>query len=149
MHKDSMKNILRVLLLLLFAGCVGAQDTMHRDFRAIRATMSEQEQAWNRGDLDAFMTHYWASEALQFIGANGPTYGWQTTLENYKKRYPNRDAMGTLRFDILNMNRRSRKVITLTGKFTLERKNDQPSGYFLLIWQKIKGKWLIVADFTG
>jgi RimJ/RimL family protein N-acetyltransferase len=57
--------------------------------------------------------------------------------------------MGTLKFDILNLNQRSKKVITVLGKFTLERKDDQPTGYFLLIFQKIKGKWLIVADHTS
>jgi hypothetical protein len=86
---------------------------------------------------------------LQFIGSSGPTYGWQTTLENYKKNYPDSDAMGKLRFDILNMNQRSKKVVSVVGKFTLMRKNDEPSGYFLLIWQKIKGKWVIVADHTS
>ena len=29
---------------------------------------------------------------------------------------------------------------------TILEKNDQPGGHFLLIWRKIKGEWLIVAD---
>lgn len=144
-----MKSTFTALLLCFFAIISFAQPTEDKDFQAIRAAMSEQEQAWNQGDIDVFMKHYWKSEDLQFIGSRGPTYGWQTTLENYKKNYPNRDAMGKLRFDILNINRRDKKVISVLGKFTLERKNDQPSGYFLLIWQKIKGKWVIVADHTS
>ncbi len=144
-----MKSIFTTLLLCFFAMIGCAQHTEDKDFQAIRAAMGEQEQAWNQGDIDAFMEHYWKSEDLQFIGSRGPTYGWQTTLENYKKNYPDRDAMGKLRFDILNINRRDKKVISVLGKFTLERKNDQPSGYFLLIWQKIKGKWVIVADHTS
>lgn len=144
-----MKSTFTTLLLCFFAFISFAQNAEDKDFQAIRAAMGEQEQAWNQGDIDAFMKHYWKSEDLQFIGSRGPTYGWQTTLENYKKNYPDRDAMGKLRFDILNMNRRDKKVISVLGKFTLERKNDQPSGYFLLIWQKIKGKWVIVADHTS
>ncbi|MDX1943244.1 MAG: nuclear transport factor 2 family protein [Saprospiraceae bacterium] len=144
-----MKNTILILLMFLFANICFAQNAEGKDFQAIRIAMNEQEQAWNRGDIDAFMEHYWKSEDLQFIGSGGPTYGWQTTLENYKKRYPNRDAMGKLRFDIIQVNRRSKKVVTLLGKYTLERKNDQPSGFFILVWQKIKGKWLIVVDHTS
>lgn len=144
-----MKSIFTTLLLCFFAFISFAQPSEDKDFQAIRVAMGEQEQAWNQGNIDAFMEHYWKSEDLQFIGSRGPTYGWQTTLENYKKNYPDRDAMGKLRFDILNFNRRGKKVISVLGKFTLERKNDQPSGYFLLIWQKIKGKWVIVADHTS
>ncbi len=144
-----MKRLVTTTLLLFFVAIVFAQTKEDKDFQAIRAAMQEQQEDWNRSDIDAFMEHYWKSEELQFIGAGGPTYGWQTTLDNYKKRYPDRDAMGTLRFDILKMNRRSKKVISLVGKFTLTRKSDEPSGYFLLIWQKIKGKWVIVADHTS
>lgn len=144
-----MKSAIPTLLMFLFVNICLAQSTENKDFQAIRAAMSEQEQAWNQGNIDAFMQHYWKSESLQFIGSHGPTYGWQTTLENYKKNYPDLDAMGKLHFDIIQTNRRSKKVITLLGKFTLERKNDQPSGYFVLVWQKIKGKWVIVVDHTS
>ncbi len=111
--------------------------------------MAAQVEAWNQGDIEKFMMHYWPSESLQFIGTNGPTYGWRPTIERYKKAYPDKAAMGKLRFDIFDINRRSKKVITLLGKYTLERENDAPSGYFLLVWQKIKGQWLIVADHTN
>jgi len=144
-----MKRLTTTILLLFFVGIVLAQSKADKDFQAIRVAMQEQQEDWNRGDIDAFMEHYWKSEDLQFIGSSGPTYGWQTTLDNYKKNYPDRDAMGKLRFDILKMNRRSKKVVSVVGKFTLTRKNDEPSGYFLLIWQKIKGKWVIVADHTS
>ena len=95
------------------------------------------------------METYWKSENLQFLGSNGPTYGWENTLERYKKRYPDRAAMGQLEFEIMNIDVRSKKVISLIGKYTLKRENDEPSGYFLLLWKKIKGKWLIVADHTS
>ena len=56
-----------------------------------------------------------------------------------------------LKFDILEVNQRSRKVISLVGKFHLTRAEaiGDLSGHFLLIFQKIKGKWKIVADHTS
>ncbi|MEM9921755.1 MAG: DUF4440 domain-containing protein, partial [Bacteroidota bacterium] len=83
-------------------------------------------------------------------GTNGITRGWKNTLERYQKSYPNREAMGQLRFEILDARHRSRKVISMVGKFFLSReKSEDLSGTFLLIWKKIKGKWVIVSDFTA
>ncbi len=143
---------LSILLFLLIQHTpVAAQEVEDADaaFRTIRAALADQQDAWNRADIDAFMEYYWRSEQLQFVGAAGPTYGWQNTLDNYKKRYPGPAAMGKLRFDILKMNRRGKKVITVVGKFNLTRDMGDLSGYFTLIWQKIRGRWLIVADHTS
>lgn len=144
-----MKSAFSILIMVLFANSFFAQAPESKDFQAVRQVLATQQDAWNRGDIDAFMEYYWKSPDLQFIGSSGLTEGWQNTLDRYKKNYSSRDLMGTLKFDILKMNQRSKKVISVVGKFTLERKNDQPSGYFLLIFQKIKGKWLIVADHTS
>ncbi len=119
------------------------------DEQAIRAVMAMQETAWSAGDLDAFMEGYWNSEDLVFVGRNGPQYGWQTTLENYKKGYPDLSAMGKLQFDILRIRPISQDAYSMIGKYTLIRADDEPSGYFTLIWRKIDGKWLIVSDHTS
>ena len=72
-----------------------------KDIQAIRAVLSTQQNAWNNGNLEAFMDGYWRSDSLSFIGKRGINYGWQKTLDNYKKSYPDKAAMGTLHFDIL------------------------------------------------
>src|SRR5690606_2650838 len=64
----------------------------------IQRILSEQQQAWNRGDIDAFMQHYLKSDALTFSSGGRVTRGWKQTLENYRKRYPDRAAMGKLEF---------------------------------------------------
>ena len=120
-----------------------------KDFAQIKKILYQQQQDWNNGDIDAFMQAYWKSDQLQFGGGSGITKGWQQTLDNYKKRYPDKAAMGKLNFEIKDMTRHSRKVISLTGSWELERAQDQPGGHFLLIWRKIKGHWKIVADHTS
>ena len=118
-------------------------------FNEIKALLYQQQEDWNNGDIDAFMESYWKSEQLQFGGANGITRGWQQTLENYKKRYPDKAAMGQLTFNIKDISRHSKKVVSLTGSWELERDNDNPRGHYLLIWRKIKGNWKIVVDHTS
>ncbi len=49
---------------------------------AIRQLLTRQTQAWNKGNIAAFMQGYWKSDSLMFIGKNGPTYGFETTLKN-------------------------------------------------------------------
>ena len=144
-----MLRILVFFCILCTATTLFAQGSSDKDIEMIKNAMQKQQDAWNNGDIDTFMEWYWKSDNLQFIGGNGPTFGWQNTLDNYKKRYPDTATMGKLKFDILQVDRRSRKVISLIGKFTLTREKDQPTGHFLLLWKKIKGQWLIIADCTS
>ena len=116
---------------------------------AIKSAMQAQQDAWNKADIPTFMEHYWKSPKLQFIGASGPTYGWQNTLERYNKNYPDAATMGKLTFDIINIDKRSNKVYSVVGKFHLSRTIGDAEGHFLLIWEKKKGKWVIVADCTS
>ena len=143
-------KLISVGLLLLLVGTVSpvlAQQS--KDIETVRSILLRQSDDWNRGDIDAFMVGYWPSEKLQFIGGKGVTYGWQNTLERYKRVYPDKSTMGQLKFDILEVQQLSKKVIMLTGKYPLTRENDQPTGHFLLVWRKIKGEWLIVADHSS
>lgn len=142
-----MKYLPALFLFLLTPMFLCAQTD--KDIEAVKTLLRTQNEAWNRGDIDGFMEGYWKSDQLQFTNSNGVTFGWENTLNGYKRRYPDLAAMGKLTFEILNVTRRSKKVISLSGKYTLQRANDQPSGYFLLLFQKIKGKWRIVSDCTA
>lgn len=115
----------------------------------IEQIMEQQTVDWNNGDIDGFMEAYWKSEKLQFGGAKGLTFGWNQTLENYKKGYPDQSAMGKLKFTIKVKEQLSKKTAMVVGKWELEREKDEPNGHFMLIWKKIKGDWLIIADHTS
>jgi ketosteroid isomerase-like protein len=144
-----MKKSYLILIILLTSILVVAQKPAQSDIDAIRSVMAEQQEAWNRADLESFMQGYWKSDSLKFIGRNGIAYGWSTTLENYKKGYPTPDAMGKLTFTILDLQILDSQNAFMIGKFHLKRSNDEPSGYFTLLWKKIRGKWVIVTDHTS
>ncbi len=141
----SLKLLLLPLSLLISWNLFAQND---KDFAKVTAILDTQAKAWNEGNIDAFMEYYWKSENLQFIGSNGITYGWQNTLDNYKKNYPDLKAMGQLSFDIIKVDKRSKNIITLVGKFHLKREIGDLEGIFLLVWKKIKGEWKIVVDQT-
>jgi ketosteroid isomerase-like protein len=143
-------SIYLFLVSALFLTCQPATAQKNKkDEEAIRAVMNKQQHDWNNADIEAFMEGYWKSDSLKFIGRNGVTYGWSTTLENYKKGYPTPEAMGRLTFTILSLELLSPTSAYVIGKWELQRTADKPGGHFTLLWKKIKGKWVIVADHTS
>ncbi|MFN3840895.1 MAG: YybH family protein [Cyclobacteriaceae bacterium] len=119
------------------------------EIEAIRTVMSNQQRAWNKADIDAFMEGYWKSDSLKFVSRNDVTYGWVKTLENYKKGYPTPEAMGQLTFTILSIELLSPNSAFVIGKWELKRSTDSIGGHFTLLWKKFYGKWVIVTDHTS
>lgn len=137
-----------IFISTLLANAGMAQKAADRE--EILAVLEEQTGYWNKGKLEKFMEGYWPSDSLKFIGKNGITYGWQQTLDNYKTRYPDKESRGTLRFEILHVEFITKDAAFVIGKFFLTRpKKGDASGHFTLLWRKIKGKWLIVADHSS
>ncbi len=120
-----------------------------KDSLAIIDILNKQEKDWNRGDIDEFMKGYLKSDKLIFSGSSGPIYGWKATLDRYKKTYSDKEKMGKLKFEILNVIALSPKVIQLQGKFNLTRSVGDAFGYFTLNWIKVKNRWYIISDHTS
>jgi len=121
----------------------------HKDIAAVKAVLGRQQDDWNNGNINAFMEGYWESDQLNFVGANGVTYGYEATLTNHHNRYPVRATTGQLSFGIVSVEKLSRKVILLVGTWDLAREIGDIGGHFTLLWKKIKGKWVVVADHTS
>lgn len=119
------------------------------DESAIRQLLFEQTQAWNNGNIEAFMQGYWKSDSLAFIGKNGITYGWHKTLENYKKNYPDTSSMGKLNFTLLEMKKLSSEYFFVIGKWHLQRSIGDIGGHFTLLFKKIKKQWVIIRDHSS
>lgn len=143
-------RILLLLVLICFCGnSLNAQALKAKEIKSIEAIMDKQENCWNEGDLNCFMEGYWQSASLRFMGKSGVTYGWQSTLDRYIKSYPDKATMGQLTFNIISLEKLSRKKALMVGQWQLKRDNDDVGGHFSLIWKKIKGEWLIVFDHSS
>lgn len=138
--------LLAIGYFLTAALTVSAQD---KDVEAVKSILIRQQDDWNKGDIPAFMNGYIISDDLKFVGANGVIKGYDATLARYNRTYPDLDAMGKLRFEIIPAEKIQKKIIVLNGRFFLTRKDDAPQGVFTLIWKKIKGKWVILLDHTS
>lgn len=143
---------LLVLTALIFVGPVSRDTTAapadSSQESQIRALIQIQADAWNRGDIDTFMTAYWKSEETAFVGASGLTRGWQAVLDRYHKNYPDRKAMGHLTFSNLEIHLLCRDAAFAIGQFQLERESDKPAGIFSLDFKRFPEGWRIVVDHT-
>lgn len=143
------KYLIILVSLLSFSGKVLSQQLSGKKEAAIRSVMARQQADWNKGDLEGFMHGYWESDSLKFIGKTGITYGWQATLDRYKRGYPDQSAMGTLTFTLLHFEKLGPKGAFVVGKWELKRAEDAPQGHFSLVWRKVKGEWVIIADHSS
>ncbi|HVW61882.1 MAG TPA: DUF4440 domain-containing protein [Puia sp.] len=119
------------------------------DESAIRRILADQITAWNKGDLDGFMKGYWDSDSLAFIGQSGITYGYTAALDNYKKHYDSPDKMGELIFTLLKLEKLSPEYYFVIGKWQLKRKIGDIGGVYTLLFRRIGGRWVIVADHSS
>ena len=126
-------------------GLQSSSDTVEQ---AILSVLTQQAEAWNDGDIDAFMNGYWPSPQLRFASGGTVTRGYQETLERYKARYAGRDAMGMLTFSQLETVILSEDAAVVHGHWRLERDADTPSGLFTLVFRRLDGSWKIVSDPT-
>lgn len=144
-----MKMMRKIILLLLVVLAHTAIAQTAKDKTAILTVLENQRQAWNKGDLNDYMQGYWKNDSLLFVGKSGPTYGWQKTLDNYKKGYPDKSAMGFLTFGIKKVTFLAKDMAFVLGSWNLKRDKDEPKGYFTLLLKKLDGQWKVVVDHSS
>ena len=118
---------------------------------AIQHTMQTQTEAWNRGDVDGFMTAYKESVDTTYIGKS-IAQGYEHIRANYKDHYTSPEAMGKLTFSNLNVRSLGENYAVVTGKFALARSaagGGPAKGVFSLVWEKTSQGWKIILDHTS
>jgi hypothetical protein len=138
-------KILFPILLLLLAPLARADDPGSE----IKLLLVHQAEAWSQGDIDGFMRGYWQSDELRFASDGTVTRGWKATLHRYKKRYPDRETMGTLTLTVDEVTLLAPDAAIAFGKWELARNQDHPWGLFTLVLRRLPEGWRIVADHTS
>ena len=145
-----------IVVVFLLAGLAVASppapDKSSYDIKAadaIRAVLNAQAAAWNRGDIEGYMDGYDRSPNTEFVGGDSISRGWQTVLDNYKKKYDSREKMGVLTFSDLEITILSKDAALVLGRWHLQRSKDEPHGTFTLLFRKTKAGWRIVHDHSS
>ena len=142
-----MKAVLHSLVVLLVC-TMNAWSSPGAPAEQVRQVIAQQQDAWNRGDLEAFMSGYWNSPELTFFSGAHESKGWQAALDRYKKSYQSPGhEMGKLEFANLRIEMLGSDAAFVRGEFHLTMSDGKtPHGLFTLIFKKFPNGWKIVHD---
>jgi uncharacterized protein (TIGR02246 family) len=146
--------MIRLFAIVLL--CMATHDALAADTAAtsaVRKVLAVQQDAWDRGDIDSFMQGYAKSDDVRFASGDKFKYGWQATLDSYRKGYPDSAAMGKLDFELVEVRELGPAAVYVFGKWHLTRVNEPedkaPHGLFTLIVERKGGTWVITRDHTS
>ena len=138
----------RLLVLALFICLAAIAATPEEE---IRAVLEAQTEAWNRGDLEAFMAGYEDSPETTFVGKE-VRKGYAAVLARYQRDYPTPERMGVTTFSDIEVRMVRPDVAIVLGRFHLARPAEQggdASGVFSLVFAKTQAGWKILLDHTS
>ncbi len=117
----------------------------------VLALMKMQQEAWNRGDLDGFLSGYEKSGNITFVGKT-VSRGYSGLVERYRRAYGDREKMGHLTFSELEFQPLGESGAFLIGRFALKRTQaggGDASGRFTIVLRKSAAGWRIIHDHTS
>lgn len=130
-------------------GSLRAQAPANDAANEIREVLTKQQQAWNRGDIPAFLEGYWNSPELTFAGSDGIVRGYDGLFERYRKSYPDEAHMGKLQFSQLEIHSLGPDAALVLGRWHLDRTVGNAGGVFSLVFHRSPVGWRIIHDHTS
>ena len=109
-----------------------------------------QEAAWNRGDVDAFLSRFKDDPETQIMMGNS-VRGLEKIHAAFRLNYPNREAMGTIGYSDVEARELGENFALATGKYHLERSKKaggSVDGTFTEVMEKTPEGWMIIFSET-
>lgn len=145
-----------LLLLIHTGGCApAAPATPARPDRAeltgaIRAQFARSADAWNRGDLDAFVSDYAPDSVTGFVSGGHVQRGYSWIREHYLPRFAAGASRDSLRFEEFDVRPLASTVALVTARYVLFRAGlTTSSGPFTLVMERRQDGWKILHDHTS
>jgi uncharacterized protein (TIGR02246 family) len=152
--------MLRPSLTLAFALCILTSPLLaqekdqlytatHQQLDVTKVLLA-QEAAWNKGDLDAYLSHYKDDPTTQAI-LSFPVRGLDKIRAAYHVNYPNSLSMGTLEQSEVEVRGLGENFALATGKYHLMRskkKGGDVDGSFTEIFEKTAEGWQVIFSET-
>ncbi len=135
------------LFLLLAASVVSAADVKAE----VTALLEKQNAAWNRGDLEGYMSAYDQGPELVFMGSSGPIRDWKVIKDRYEKRYRSKTGadLGKLTFSRLEVEALAGRLARAWGRWEVVQGEKKSGGWFTLILKKGPSGWKIIHDHSS
>jgi ketosteroid isomerase-like protein len=112
--------------------------------------LSTSADAWNRGDLEAFVADYAHDSTTTFVAGGEVRYGWQWIHDNYARWWERGTERDSLRFERVTARALGSDHILATARFVLFRGDSTTaSGPFTLVLRRVGDTWKIIHDHTS
>lgn len=150
-----MKRVFVCGALLATIGCTiepatpgaDAGDAEPAFLEQVQDILETQAVAWNRGDLDGFMTPYDRSPETTYIGAPGLVTGFDAIHGRYESYFEPGAERDSLSFTDLTVRELDPRFGIATARYVLSRGDSITStGPFTLVMMRVEGAWKIVHD---
>lgn len=129
-------------------GAGGEEDPALRT--RIASMLEASAAAWNRGDLEAFMSDYERSTETTYIGSSGRLVGWEAIRDRYAPAFAPGAERDSLRFEALRVRQLGQRHALATARFVLHRDGRVTgSGPFTLVLLRVEGRWRIIHDHSS
>jgi len=146
-----MRALVLLVGVIVLSAVAGFGESAEVAQAAIRKVIEDQQAAWNRHDLEGFMSGYRNSSELTFFSGPKEAKGWQAALDRYKASYQGAgQEMGKLDFTNLRIEVLAPDAAFARGEFHLTMSDGKkPHGLFTLIFRKFPDGWKIVHDHSS
>jgi len=117
-------------------------------WREAAAMLEHGAQAWNAGDLDAFISDY-VPDAT-FVTSRGLVRGMAEIRARYAARFAPGAVRDSLTFRVLDVDLLGPRVANLVATYVLSRGDSVTStGPTSLVLRKVGGRWKIAHDHSS
>ena len=151
-----MGTVPKIAAALILAVCVGRapatapapEQAGGSDEAGLIRLLQSTADAWNRGDLDAFVAPY--ADNSTYMTPAGPIDKVATRARYASKYFTGGKPDQQVRFDQCTVRPLGADYALMTGRFTLTGGNTaDKSGWFTLIWTRTPAGWRILHDHSS
>jgi ketosteroid isomerase-like protein len=123
------------------------RDALAREVTAMLATSA---RAWNRGDLDAFMSDYYPGERTSYVTSRGLIHDPARIRERYAPRFAPGGVHDSLSFENVEVDPLAPDVVHVIAWYVLSRGDSTVArGPTSLVMLRHDGRLRIVHDHSG
>jgi uncharacterized protein (TIGR02246 family) len=116
----------------------------------ILAMMENSARAWNRGDVDAFVSDYDPAMTTTFVGSKGVLRGAAAIRSSYAPRFAPGGVRDSLSFENVEVDILSSYAAHVLAYYRLTRGGMTTArGPTSLVMRKEQGRWRIVHDHSS
>lgn len=125
--------------------------TASREQLDVTKVVLAQEAAWNRGDLDGYLSKFKDARDTEAV-LNGPVRGLGNIRTAYHTNFPNAETMGKLEQSEVEVRELGPDFALATGRYQLLRSKKgggDAQGTFTEIFEKTADGWQLIFSQTS